>query len=107
MITFVYILECKDGTFYTGYTTDLKSRFEKHNSGWGAKYTRGRIPVKLVYFEIVETKSEALKREIKIKKMNRLRKEKLVLNFDKSKFSTYMEGDVLWLMQIYMKNIMI
>ncbi len=95
MITFVYMLECKDGTFYTGYTTDLKSRFEKHNSGCGAKYTRGRIPVKLVYFEIFKTKSEALKREIKIKKMNRLRKEKLVLNFDKSKFSTYMEGDVL------------
>ena len=89
------MLECKDGTFYTGYTTDLKSRFEKHNSGCGAKYTRGRILVKLVYFEIFETKSEALKREIKIKKMNRLRKEKLVLNFDKSKFSTYMEGDVL------------
>lgn len=56
MITFVYMLECKDGTFYTGYTTDLKSRFEKHNSGCGAKYTRGRIPVKLVYFEIFETK---------------------------------------------------
>ena len=89
------MLECKDGTFYTGYTTDLKSRFEKHNSGCGAKYTRGRINVKLVYFEIFETKSEALKREIKIKKMNRLRKEKLVLNFDKSRFSTYMEGDVL------------
>ena len=49
---------------------------------------------KNIYFEIFETKSEALKREIKIKKMNRLRKEKLVLNFDKSKFSTYMEGDV-------------
>ena len=95
MITFVYMLECKDGTFCTGYTTDLKSRFKKHNSGCGAKYTRGRTPVKLVYFEIFETKSEALKREIKIKKMNRLRKEKLVLNFDKSKFSTYMEGDVL------------
>ena len=95
MMTYVYMLECKDGSFYTGYTTDLRARYEKHNSGCGAKYTRGRTPVKLVYFEIFETKSEALKREIKIKKMSRLRKERLVLNFDKSKFSTYMEGDVL------------
>ena len=62
---------------------------------WSAR-TELFIPViRLIYFEIFETKSEALKREIKIKKMNRLRKEKLVLNFDKSKFSTYMEGDVL------------
>ena len=95
MMTYVYMLECKDGSFYTGYTTDLRARYEKHNSGSGAKYTRGRTPVKLVYFEIFETKSEALKREIKIKKMSRLRKERLVLNFDKGKFSTYLEGDVV------------
>lgn len=92
-MTFVYIVECKDGNFYTGYTTDLKGRIEKHNLGLGAKYTRGRTPVKLIYFEVFETKSEALKREIKIKKLTRIQKEKLVLNFDNSKFSTYMEGD--------------
>ena len=56
MMTFVYMLECDDGTFYTGYTTDLKARIEKHNSGCGAKYTRGRTPVKLLYFEVYETK---------------------------------------------------
>ena len=95
MMTFVYMLECKDGSFYTGYTTDLRARYKRHNSGFGAKYTRGRTPVKLIYFEVFETKSEALKREIKIKKMSRLRKERLVLNFDKGKFSTYLEGDVV------------
>lgn len=65
MITFVYMLECKDGTFYTGYTTDLKSRFEKHNSGCGAKYTRGRIPVKLVYFEFLKQSQKHLREKLR------------------------------------------
>ena len=68
-MTFVYILRCIDDTLYTGYTTNLKDRIIKHNDKIGAKYTRGRTPVELVYFEIFDTKSEALKREIAIKKM--------------------------------------
>jgi putative endonuclease len=66
---YVYILECKDGTFYTGYTTDVTKRFKVHASGKGAKYTRGRLPVKLVYERKCASKSEALKEEYKIKKL--------------------------------------
>ena len=59
----VYILECNDGTLYTGWTNDIDKRFKAHNDGKGAKYTKGRRPLKLVYLEELETKSEALKRE--------------------------------------------
>lgn len=75
---FVYILECSDQTFYTGWTNNIESRLKIHNEGKGAKYTKGRLPVKLVYLEVFETKSEALKREIKIKKLSRKEKEKLI-----------------------------
>lgn len=78
---FVYILECCDGTYYTGWTVNLKERLKVHNEGTGpkaAKYTRGRRPVKLVYFEEYENKSEALKRECAIKKLTRTKKEKLI-----------------------------
>ena len=61
----VYILECNDGTLYTGWTNDIDKRFKAHNDGKGAKYTKGRRPLKLVYLEELETKSEALKRENK------------------------------------------
>lgn len=91
---FVYILECKDGSFYTGYTNNLNNRIKIHNAKLGAKYTRSRVPVKLVYFEYFETKSEALKREIEIKQLNRLNKERLVLCFDKNKIDIYMKGDI-------------
>ena len=73
---FVYILECSDGTVYTGYTTDLHSRLEAHNSGKGAKYTRGRLPVILRYSETFSDKNEALSREWHIKH-DMTRKEKL------------------------------
>lgn len=76
----VYIARCSDDTFYTGITNNLAQRLEKHNSGKGAKYTRGRGPVKLVYHENIETKSAALKREIEIKKLSREQKGKLVQN---------------------------
>lgn len=75
---FVYMLECGDGSLYTGWTTDLEDRVKTHNSGQGAKYTRSRLPVKLVYFEEVDSRSTALKREAAIKKLTRLQKEKLV-----------------------------
>lgn len=82
---YVYILECNDKTLYTGYTTNLKNRIKKHNNSVGAKYTRGRTPVKLVYFEVFDTKSEALKREIEIKKFSREKKMDLINKFDSNK----------------------
>ncbi len=75
---YIYILECADGTFYTGYTTQVEERVLAHNAKKGAKYTRGRTPVKLVYQESFEEKSEALKREYAIKKMTRKEKVKLM-----------------------------
>ncbi len=76
---FVYILECKDESFYTGITTELERRVEEHNfSDKGAKYTKMRRPVKLIYFEKVKNKSEASKREFEIKKLKRKEKENLV-----------------------------
>lgn len=74
---YVYILECKDGTYYTGYTNNIEKRLEKHEKGVGAKYTRGRAPFKLVYEESYLTKSKALKEEYRIKKLGREKKEKL------------------------------
>ena len=74
---YVYILECSDKSLYTGWTNDINKRIECHNSGKGAKYTRGRLPVKLVYFELLDNKSLALKREIEIKKLSK--KDKLLL----------------------------
>ena len=71
----VYILECNDGTLYTGWTNDIDKRFKAHNDGKGAKYTKGRRPLKLVYLEELETKSEALKRENEIKKMKKNKKK--------------------------------
>ncbi len=70
----VYILECKDGTLYTGITDDLQRRLAAHNSGAGAKYTRGRGPVILRYQEVCENHSQALRREYKIKKLTRCEK---------------------------------
>ena len=79
---YVYILRCSDKTLYTGWTNDLEKRIEKHNSGEGAKYTRGRTPCKLVYFEEYETKIEATKREYAIKKLTRDEKKKLILKME-------------------------
>jgi len=74
----VYILKCHDGTLYTGSTNDLQKRLETHNLGKGAKYTRGRLPVKLVYSESFTTKGEALKREAQIKHFSRNQKLSLL-----------------------------
>ena len=74
----VYILECNDGTLYTGWTNDIDKRFKAHNDGKGAKYTKRRRPLKLVYLEELETKSEALKRENEIKKMTKDKKRQLI-----------------------------
>ena len=75
---YVYILKCSDGTLYTGYTNNLEKRVEAHNTGNGAKYTRSRRPVKMIYSEKFRSKSKALKREWEIKKMERVEKLRLV-----------------------------
>lgn len=75
---YVYILSCADGTFYTGWTTHLEQRVRVHNQGKGAKYTRSRLPVKLLYWEVYSDKGEALRREAAIKKLTRKQKEELV-----------------------------
>lgn len=76
--SYTYIVRCKDGSLYTGWTTDLKRRIAVHNEGKGAKYTKGRRPVKLVYSEEFETKEEAMRREYAIKHMSRPEKIKLI-----------------------------
>lgn len=75
---YIYILKCKDGTYYTGYTNNIEKRVRIHNDKKGAKYTRGRTPVTLVYEESFATKAEALKREYMIKQMSRAEKEALI-----------------------------
>ncbi|NFG61781.1 MULTISPECIES: GIY-YIG nuclease family protein [unclassified Clostridium] len=77
-MNYVYILECSDNTLYTGWTNDLEKRIKMHSSGKGAKYTRGRTPVKLLYYEIFEDKKEAMRREYKIKRLTRLQKQELI-----------------------------
>lgn len=78
MNCYCYIIECADGTYYTGWTTDPDRRLKQHNTGIGAKYTSTRRPVKLVYLESQSNRSKAMKREIAIKKMKRPQKSKLI-----------------------------
>ncbi|MBR2528665.1 MAG: GIY-YIG nuclease family protein [Blautia sp.] len=76
-MNYVYLLRCSDNTLYCGWTTDLSKRILVHNSGHGAKYTRSRLPVELVYFEEYEERSKALSREWQIKKLSRREKMEL------------------------------
>jgi len=80
MSYFVYLLECKDHSFYCGYTKDTKRRFEEHNKGIGSKYTKARRPTTPRYVEEQPTLSAALKREHAIKKFSRKQKEELILS---------------------------
>ena len=75
---YVYLLKCRDDTLYCGYTNDLEKRLQTHNAGEGAKYTKTRLPVELVYSEEYATKSEALKREYAIKQLSREEKQQLI-----------------------------
>jgi len=77
-MNFVYIVECTDGTLYTGWTTNMEKRLERHNKGKGAKYTRARYPVVLKYYEEFVSKEEALKRENAVKKLSREEKLSLI-----------------------------
>ncbi|VVB98959.1 GIY-YIG catalytic domain protein [uncultured archaeon] len=71
---FVYLLECRDGSYYCGYTSDLGKRVERHNMGFGGRYTRSHRPVKLVYFEKKRTRKAAMRAERDIKKFSRAKK---------------------------------
>lgn len=77
-MNYTYILRCSDDTLYTGWTNDLEKRIQTHNQGRGGKYTRSRVPVKLVYYEAFATKEEAMRREYAIKRLTRSQKEKLI-----------------------------
>ena len=79
MLCYCYIVECSDGTYYTGWTTDPERRVANHNKGLGAKYTKMRRPVKLVYVEEQPDRKTAMKRERAIKKMTRSQKQKMFL----------------------------
>ena len=83
---YTYILTCADGTFYCGWTNDLDKRLAAHNQGKGAKYTKPRRPVVLSYWEVFETKEEAMRREWTIKRLSRKEKERLM---EESNFQAY------------------
>lgn len=79
-MNYTYIVECCDGTLYTGWTNNLEKRIKAHNDGKGAKYTKARRPVVLKYYEVFSTKEEAMRRESQIKKMSKQEKKRLIEN---------------------------
>ena len=78
IMNYTYILKCSDNTYYTGWTNDLHKRVIMHNNGVASKYTRARLPVELVYYEVFNEKKHAMKREYEIKQMNRKEKIRLI-----------------------------
>ena len=85
MDNYVYILRCGDNSLYTGWTNNLVNRLKMHKTGHGAKYTKGRGPINLMYFEVFLSKSEALKREYEIKQFTKDQKEELIKTGNKNK----------------------
>lgn len=81
---YVYMLKCADNTLYTGYCVDIINRLKQHSIGKASKYTRARLPVELVYVRRLETKSEAMKEEIRIKKLSRIKKLQLIEEYNQS-----------------------
>ena len=81
-LNYTYIVRCSDGTYYTGWTNNLAKRIKAHNDGKGAKYTKARRPVELVYYESFPTKQEAMSREWHIKQYSKNKKESLIKNLD-------------------------
>ena len=79
-MNYVYILRCRDGTLYTGWTNDLQKRIAAHSAGRGAKYTKARLPVILIYNEVFATKQEAMQREYAVKQLSRQQKLTLISN---------------------------
>lgn len=80
-MNYTYILRCKDDSLYCGWTNDLHKRLAAHNAGKGAKYTRSRHPVTLVYYETFDTKEDAMRREYAIKQLSRTKKLQLIADF--------------------------
>ena len=89
---YAYMLLCSDGSIYSGYTVNLEKRILSHNKGKGAKYTRSRLPVKLVYYEIFNTKAEAMKKEAALKRLSHMDKIKMINDFE-SKISDLVERE--------------
>ena len=89
-MNFTYMLECADGSYYTGWTNDLGKRLSTHQAGKGGKYTRTRLPVRLVYYETFEEKREAQSREVRLKQLSHKEKEALIRAFtgDLQEFGT-------------------
>lgn len=87
-MNYTYLVRCKDDSLYCGWTNNLEKRLTSHNSGRGAKYTRSRHPVTLVYFETFDTKEEAMSREYAIKQLSRKEKLALIKNFNLEKLPT-------------------
>ena len=83
-MNYVYMLRCGDGSLYTGWTNDIEKRVRAHNEGRGAKYTKSRRPVELVYMEKFQTKEEAMSREYHIKRMSREEKKRLIAEYEPS-----------------------
>ncbi len=81
---YVYLLKCADGTLYGGYTNDLEKRVQMHNAGKGAKYTKSRLPVSLVYCEAFEDKRAALSREWHLKRLSRKEKLELIEKYERN-----------------------
>ena len=85
-MNYTYIVACKDGTYYTGWTNHLEKRIQDHNAGKGAKNTKCRLPVNVVYYESFESKEEAMRREYAIKRLTRKEKEMLIVQMKKDIF---------------------
>lgn len=81
-MNYTYILECEDGSYYTGWTNNLKKRFASHKNGTGAKYTRSHKPVRIAYYETYDCYTEAMKREAAIKKLTHSEKKALIDTFE-------------------------
>ena len=90
---YCYMVECADGTLYTGWTTDLRRRMAAHNAGRGSRYTQMHRPVKLVYFEHLPNRSEAMRREVQIKRMKRSAKLAQISKF-KSQTPSSLKSDI-------------
>ena len=84
MAAFTYLVECADGSYYAGWTTNLSARIAAHNAGIGARYTRSRLPVCLVFWRELDDKQAAMRQEATIKKMTRAQKKQMVERFDSS-----------------------
>jgi len=83
-MAYTYVVQCNDGTYYTGWTDNLERRVAAHNAGRGARYTRSRRPVRLVYFELCADRSGALRREAALRRLSHREKERLAEGFDAS-----------------------